>query len=82
MEDYTSKNMDEFTEANRFAKDKLNIHVKNLIHAGKRVVPEQISSVLNCDNVNQVMYIYIDNVPASYRYPEYDPEIFPEIEFK
>ena len=82
LEDYTSKNMDEFAEAGRFAKDKLSIHVKNLTYAGNKVAPEQVESLINCNNPNQLLYIYIDNVPSSYRYPEYDPEIFPEVEFK
>ena len=82
LEDYTSKNMEEFTESSRFSKDKLSIHVKNLVHAGKRVAPDEVIPLINCNNPNQLAYIYIDNVPASYRYPEYDPEIFPEIEFK
>ena len=82
MQDYTSKNITQFNEANPFSKEKLTINVKNLVHAGKRISVENIESYLNCNNANQLAYIYIGNVPADYRYPAYDPAIFPEINIK
>ena len=82
LEDYTSKNMGEYEEANRFGPDKLSINIKGLIHNGKPVAPENVEDYLNCNNANQIGYIYIDNVAADYRYPDYDPDIFPEITIK
>lgn len=82
MQDYTSKNMDQFNEANPFGKDKLTINVKNMIHAGKRIKVDHIEAYVNCNNSNQIAYIYIGGVPADYRYPAYDPAIFPEFNIK
>ena len=82
MQDYTSKNMDQFNEANPFGKDKLTINVKNMIHAGKRIKVDNIEAYVNCNNSNQIAYIYIGGVPADYRYPAYDPAIFPEFNIK
>lgn len=82
MQDYTSKNMDQFTELNPFGKDKLTINVKNMVHAGKRVSVENVEPYLNCNNANQLAYIYIGNLPADYRYPKYNPDIFPQINIK
>ena len=82
MQDYTSKNISQFNEANPFSKEKLTINVKNLVHAGKRISVENVEAYLNCNSANQLAYIYIGNVPADYRYPAYDPAIFPEINIK
>jgi hypothetical protein len=82
LEDYTSKNMAEFEEANRFGPDKLTINISNLVHNGKPVRPGGVEQVVNCNNANQVIYLYRDNLPADYRYPEYDPDIFPVINIK
>lgn len=82
MQDYTSKNIEEFMALNPFSKDKLSINVKNLVHAGKRVVVDDVTSLLNCNNPSQLAYIYIGNVSADYRYPKYNPDIFPEITIK
>lgn len=82
LEDYTSKNMTEFEEANRFGPDKLTINISNLVHNGKPVRPGSVEQVVNCNNANQVIYLYIDNLPADYRYPKYNPDIFPVINIK
>ena len=82
MQDYTSSSMEKFTELNPFGSDKLTINVKNMIHAGERVRTDDVTALLNCNNAKQLAYIWIGNVPASYKYPEYNRDIFPVINIK
>lgn len=82
MQDYVSSSIEAFKELNPFGPDKLTINVKGMVHAGKRVNPDDISALLNCNSANQLAYVWIGNVPSSYKYPEYDPDIFPVFNFR
>lgn len=89
FEDYTSKNTEEVTTNNQFGGMKLNI--TNLVHAGKKVVPTDVASVLGTQDENQVVYVTADNYildeesgKYSYKVFSYaeNPELYPTVTFK
>ena len=80
LEDYTSKNEEDFLEANRFSPEKLTINISNLQYKGEKVVPEDLAAVVSSKNEKQLIYISVDNV--NYMIPEYDAEMYPVINFK
>jgi hypothetical protein len=82
LEDYKSKNMDTFNELNPFGPDKITVNVKNMRYAGNKICPDQVDAYLNCNDPKQLAYVYIDNVGSDYRYPAYDPAIFPVFNFR
>lgn len=64
LEDYTSKNAAEAAERNIFAKDKVTINIKNLVHAGKKVVPASDDEIFGYHE-NRIIYRVLDYVDGS-----------------
>lgn len=64
LEDYTSKDAAEAAEKNLFAKDKVTINIKNLVHAGKKVVPTSDDEIFGYHE-NRIIYRVLDNVDGS-----------------
>lgn len=64
LEDYTSKNAAEAAERNVFAKDKVTINIKNLVHAGKKVVPTSDDEIFGYHE-NRIVYRVLDYVDGS-----------------
>ena len=81
LEDYKSASEDEFLEINRFAPEKINIIIKNLIYKGKKVMPKKLEDCIATFNKDtQLIYMCIDK--ANYTLPEYTAEIYPTINFE
>lgn len=82
FQDYTSISAGDADTKNLFGKDKITVNFTNLVHAGKKVVPPVISSVIATKDDNQVVYIWVDAKKETGNFIEYNEQMFPNITFK
>jgi hypothetical protein len=61
LEDYTSKTKEECDAVNRFSSDKVTVHFKNLVHAGKKLVMTK-DEACDYENSERVVYKCVDYV--------------------
>jgi len=83
LEDYTSQNAAQAYEKNLFAKDKVTINIKNLVHAGKQVLPTSDDEIFGY-NEGRVILRCIDNVDGNNTniYSEETRGMYPTVKFE
>lgn len=64
LEDYTSENAEQAYERNLFAKDKITVNIKNLVHAGVKVEPKTDDEIFGYHE-NRIILRCIDNVDGN-----------------
>lgn len=64
LEDYTSANAAQAYERNLFAEDKVTINIKNLVHAGQKVMPTSDEEIFGY-NEGRIVFRVLDNVDGS-----------------
>ena len=61
LEDYTSANAAQAYESNLFAEDKVTVNIKNLVHAGQKVMPTSDEEIFGY-NEGRIVFRVLDNV--------------------
>lgn len=61
LEDYTSANAAQAYERNLFAEDKVTVNIKNLVHAGQKVMPTSDEEIFGY-NEGRIIFRVLDNV--------------------
>lgn len=61
LEDYTSANAAQAYERNLFAEDKVTVNIKNLVHAGQKVMPTSDEEIFGY-NEGRIVFRVLDNV--------------------
>lgn len=61
LEDYTSVNAAQAYERNLFAEDKVTVNIKNLVHAGQKVMPTSDEEIFGY-NEGRIVFRVLDNV--------------------
>lgn len=61
LEDYTSENAAQAYERNLFAEDKVTVNIKNLVHAGQKVMPTSDEEIFGY-NEGRIVFRVLDNV--------------------
>lgn len=64
LEDYTSVNAAQAYERNLFAEDKVTVNIKNLVHAGQKVMPTSDEEIFGY-NEGRIVFRVLDNVDGS-----------------
>lgn len=64
LEDYTSENAEQAYERNLFAEDKVTINIKNLVHAGQKVMPTSDEEIFGY-NEGRIVFRVLDNVDGN-----------------
>lgn len=64
LEDYTSANAEQAYERNLFAEDKVTINIKNLVHAGQKVVPTSDEEIFGY-NEGRIVFRVLDGVDGN-----------------
>lgn len=83
LEDYTSKNAAQAYERNLFAKNKVTINVKNLVHVGKQVLPTSDEEIFGY-NEGRVIFRCLDYVDGNDTniYSEETRDMYPTVKFE
>ena len=83
LEDYTSP-ADKALENNLFSKDKITINIKNLVHAGKKILPTSDEEIFGYESENRVIYRVLDYVDGSNSniYSEETRAMYPPVKFE
>ena len=64
LEDYTSANAAQAYERNLFAEDKVTVNIKNLVHAGQKVMPTSDEEIFGY-NEGRIVFRVLDNVDGN-----------------
>ena len=64
LEDYTSANAAQAYERNLFAEDKVTVNIKNLVHAGQKVMPTSDEEIFGY-NEGRIIFRVLDNVDGN-----------------
>lgn len=64
LEDYTSTNAAQAYERNLFAEDKVTVNIKNLVHAGQKVMPTSDEEIFGY-NEGRIVFRVLDNVDGN-----------------
>ena len=64
LEDYTSTNAAQAYERNLFAEDKVTVNIKNLVHAGQKVMPTSDEEIFGY-NEGRIIFRVLDNVDGN-----------------
>lgn len=64
LEDYTSVNAAQAYERNLFAEDKVTVNIKNLVHAGQKVMPTSDEEIFGY-NEGRIVFRVLDNVDGN-----------------
>ena len=64
LEDYTSANAAQAYERNLFAEDKVTVNIKNLVHAGQKVMPTSDEEIFGY-NEGRIVFRALDNVDGN-----------------
>lgn len=64
LEDYTSENAEQAYERNLFAEDKVTINIKNLVHAGQKVMPTSDEEIFGY-NEGRIVFRVLDGVDGN-----------------
>lgn len=64
LEDYTSENAEQAYERNLFAEDKVTINIKNLVHAGQKVMPTSDEEIFGY-NEGRIIFRVLDGVDGN-----------------
>lgn len=64
LEDWTSPDEAQALENNLFAKDKITINIKNLVHAGQKVMPTSDEEIFGY-NEGRIVFRVLDNVDGT-----------------
>lgn len=64
LEDYTSENAAQAYERNLFAEDKVTVNIKNLVHAGQKVMPTSDEEIFGY-NEGRIVFRVLDNVDGN-----------------
>lgn len=64
LEDYTSENAEQAYERNLFAEDKVTINIKNLVHAGQKVMPISDEEIFGY-NEGRIVFRVLDGVDGN-----------------
>lgn len=64
LEDYTSANAAQAYERNLFAEDKVTVNIKNLVHAGQKVMPTSDEEIFGY-NEGRIIFRVLDGVDGN-----------------
>lgn len=64
LEDYTSANAAQAYERNLFAEDKVTVNIKNLVHAGQKVMPTSDEEIFGY-NEGRIVFRVLDGVDGN-----------------
>lgn len=64
LEDYTSANAEQAYERNLFAEDKVTVNIKNLVHAGQKVMPTSDEEIFGY-NEGRIVFRVLDGVDGN-----------------
>lgn len=64
LEDYTSANAAQAYERNLFAEDKVTVNIKNLVHAGQKVIPTSDEEIFGY-NEGRIVFRVLDGVDGN-----------------
>lgn len=64
LEDYTSANAAQAYEKNLFAEDKVTVNIKNLVHAGQKVMPTSDEEIFGY-NEGRIIFRVLDGVDGN-----------------
>lgn len=64
LEDYTSTNAAQAYERNLFAEDKVTVNIKNLVHAGQKVMPTSDEEIFGY-NEGRIIFRVLDGVDGN-----------------
>ena len=64
LEDHTSANAAQAYERNLFAEDKVTVNIKNLVHAGQKVMPTSDEEIFGY-NEGRIIFRVLDNVDGN-----------------
>ena len=64
LEDYTSANAGQAYERNLFAEDKVTVNIKNLVHAGQKVMPTSDEEIFGY-NEGRIVFRVLDGVDGN-----------------
>lgn len=64
LEDYTSENAEQAYERNLFAEDKVTVNIKNLVHAGQKVMPTSDEEIFGY-NEGRIVFRVLDGVDGN-----------------